>query len=262
MSKLTTEYRRLIVGSETLQALDATLTLLERATGLRIGVLRNSVITAAAPAWIPPGRSWKQLSNHDGPLDRASDGWPPSGRRGPGQRAAHIRFRRTRWWLTALPRLPVARLPEAQYSFVVDSRLLLFHQAYFALLPKLEAAGLTEERDELISTFLAFAECVPDMAERFRIAGLAHEARADTARAVASFEKALAASHVDEHVFMTRLQTCWKALLDRGDVRAALELLLRTILIAPLKHFPELRELILATFEEGRHARPEGQAAG
>jgi hypothetical protein len=119
-------------------------------------------------------------------------------------------------------------------------------------------AGLTAERNDLISTFLAFAERVPDIPERFRIAGLAYEARADAANAVASFEKALLATHVDEHVFMTRLQTFWMALLDKGDVTAALHLLLRFMPMVSLRHLPELRELILATFD----ACTERRAAG
>jgi hypothetical protein len=129
-------------------------------------------------------------------------------------------------------------------------------------LPKLERARWTTERNDLISTFLALADLVPSIAERFRIVGLAYEARADAANAVASFEKALSATHVDEHVFMTRLQTFWMALLDKGDFTAALHLLLKFMPMVPLKHLSELRELILATFEEYGDACAEGRAAG
>jgi tetratricopeptide (TPR) repeat protein len=153
-------------------------------------------------------------------------------------------------------------VPDTQFSFVTDSLLLLFHHAYFALLPRLEKGGRPAERDELVSAFFGFAERVPDVAERYRIAGLAYEAMKDATSAVASFEKALVASHVDDHVFMTRLQTLWMALLDKGDFEAALQLLLKLMPMVPLKHLAELRELILATFQEYGSARHEGRAAG
>ncbi|MBI4610353.1 MAG: hypothetical protein HY726_15245 [Candidatus Rokubacteria bacterium] len=263
MSSLIVEYRRLTVGPEKLPALDAALTLLEKATGLHIRVHRGSVVVTKIPAWIPPVRSWKSLSNLVEKQATGSDGQWLSPRRERNQLLLRIRFLRTEWCLTTLPRhLSAERLPDTQYSFIMESLLLLFHQAYFALLPKLDKAGLRAERDELVSTFFGFAERVPDIAERFRIAGLAYEARADAASAVASFEKALSASHVDEDVFMTRLQTFWMALLDKGDFTAALQLLLKFTPMVSLKQLPELRELILATFLEYGDARTEGGAAG
>ena len=263
MSNLTAEYRQLTVGPETLHALDATLTLLEKATGLQIRVRRGSVIVTKAPAWKPRVQSWKPLSDSIEQLDTASNAQLLSRRHERDEPSVRVRFIRTKWCLITLPRhLSTDRLPEKQYSFIVDTLLLLFHQAYFALLPKLAEAGLTGEHDELISTFSAFAEHVPDIAERFRIEGLASEARGDVTNAVVSFEKALSASHVDEHVFMTRLQTFWMALLDKKDFTAALHLLLKFMPMVPLKHLPELRELILATFEEYGDACTEGRAAG
>lgn len=263
MSNLTAEYRRLTVGPETLHALDATLTLLEKATGLQIRVRRGAVIVTKAPAWTPHVRSWKRLSDLVEHLETARNAPLLSRRHERDALSVRVRFLRTKWCLISLPQhLSEDRLPETQDSFIVDSLLLLFHQAYFSLVPKLAEAGLTEERNDLISTFSAFAEHVPDIAERFRIAGLAYEARGDIANAIVSFEKALSASHVDEHVFMTRLQTFWMALLGKKDFTAALHLLLKFMPMVPLKHLPELRELILATFEEYGDACTEGRAAG
>jgi tetratricopeptide (TPR) repeat protein len=112
-----------------------------------------------------------------------------------------------------------------------------------------------------MSAFFRFAEHVPDIAERFRITGLAHGARGDAEKAVAYFEKALLASHVDEHVFMTRLQTLWMALLDKKDFEPALQLLLKVMPMVPLKYLSELKELILSTFLEHRDVR-NARAAG
>lgn len=262
MSELISEYRKLTSDPESLHALDATLALLERATGLQIHVRGGVITITETSTWTPRDRSWKQLSDLAQRTDRIER---------PGQRPRHqrvhrldtIRLLRTRWCLTALPRrLSANRLPESQHSFVVDTLLLLFHQAYFVLLPRIDKAGWTAERNDLISTFFAFAKSVPDLAERFRVAGLAYEAQSDAANALASFEKALWATHVDEHVFMTRLQTFWMALLDKGDFRAALDLLLGIMPMVPLKHLSELRELISATFEEYGEACTEGRAAG
>lgn len=52
-------YRRL--GS--LHALDATLALVERATGLQIRVHRGKITTTETQNWTPYERSWKQLSD-------------------------------------------------------------------------------------------------------------------------------------------------------------------------------------------------------
>lgn len=260
MNSLIAEYRKLTVGPETLHALDATLALLEKATGLQIRARRSAVMVTKAPAWTPYARSWKTLSDI---IARAAPSQPTMLRPRRGPLSLRVRCVRTQWCLATLPRhLSADRLPESQYSFVIDRLLLLFHQAYFVLLPKIERVGWTAERNDLISTFLAFADLVPSIAERFRIVALAYEARADTANAVASFEKALSAAHVDEHVFMTRLQTFWMALLDKGDFTAALHLLLKVMPTVPLKNLSELRELILATFEEYGEACTGGRVAG
>jgi hypothetical protein len=262
MNELISEYRKLTSGPESLHALDATLALIERATGVQIHVRGGAITATESATWTPRARSWKQLSD----LVRTTDRIERPGqrhRRRRGYLPDAIRLLRTRWCLTALAqRLSANRLPASQHSFVGDSLLLLFHQSYFALLPRIDKAGWTTERNDLISTFFAFAKSVPDPAERFRVAGLAYEARGDAANALASFEKALWATHVDEHVFMTRLQTFWMALLDRGDFRAALDLLLGVMPMVPLKHLPELRELISATFESYGEACTEGRAAG
>jgi len=63
MSNLIAEYRRLTVGSETLHALDATLMLVEKATGLQIRVRRGSVMVTKAPTWTRYAPSWKPLSD-------------------------------------------------------------------------------------------------------------------------------------------------------------------------------------------------------
>lgn len=264
MSELIAEYRELTAGPGSLHALDATLALVERATGLQIRVRRGKITTTETPTWTPHERSWKQLSDL---VQETAAYRIERARQTPGRQRGHLpdrtRFLRTKWCLDALPRgLSADRLPESQYSFVVDTLLLLLHQAYFVLLPRIEKAGWTAGRNDLIATFFAFAEFVPDIAERFRVAGLAYQAQGDVADALASFEKALRATHVDEHVFMTRLQTFWMALLDKGDFRPALDLLLGIMPMVPLKHLSELRELISATFEEYAHACAEGRAAG
>jgi len=263
MSTLISEYRRLTVGREALSALDAALALLERATGIQTRVRHGVLVISGIPTWTPPVASWQSLSVPVARDATVDEGHTLTLRPATGQRALRVRFIRTQWCLTILPpKLSQLRVPDTQYSFVIDCLLLLFHQAYFTLLPKLEAASLATERNTLVSAFFRFAEHVPDIAERFRITGLAHEARRDASRAVASFEKALLASHVDEHVFMTRLQTLWMTLLDKKDFEPALQLLLKVMLMVPLKHLGELKELILSTFSEYRDARANGRVAG
>jgi len=170
---------------------------------------------------------------------------------------------RVNWYLATLPsKLSLDALPNSQYSFIVDALHLLFHQAYFVLLPRVEEANWVAEKNDLVSSFLAFADFVPDIAERFRIEGLVQKTRGEYREALESFLKSLHATHVDEHVFMTRLQTFWMALLDASQFREARDLLLEILPMVPMKHLGEVQEMITDTFEEFGNARAKGRAAG
>jgi tetratricopeptide (TPR) repeat protein len=264
MNKLIAEYRQLVKRPESLNTLDATFSLLERATGLEVRVHGPDLTVKETEAWNQYGGSWKRLPKFRN--EAAAEGFGRLGQRRVEQRARvqdKNRFVRVAWYLDTLPQRPrLENLPESQYSFIIDTLLLLFHQAYFVLLPRLEEAGWTSERRHLISSFFTFSEFVPDIAERFRVAGLAYEAQGDLPNALVSFEKALTATHVDEHAFMTRLQTLWMVLLDRGRFREALDLLLRIMPMVPFRYLTELRQLISETFDEYGAARRNGRAAG
>jgi hypothetical protein len=262
MNTLFSEYRHLLTGRETLAALDSAVTLLEKASGLHVRLRRGLLTITRIPNWTPPVKSWISLAVGD--AFQASANGDRALRVPPGTRHRALRTKiiRTSWCLTALPRqLSAIQVDDTQYAFIMDCSLLLFHQAYFALLPRLEGARWIPVRNTLVSAFFRFAEQVPDIADRFRITGLAHQARGDAVGAAALFEKALLASHVDEHVYMSRLQTLWMALLDKRDFEPALRFLLKVMPIVPLKHLPELTELILSTFAEVS-AVPETRATG
>lgn len=264
MNKLIAEYRQLVKRPESLPALDATFGLLERATGLEVRFHGPDLTVKETEAWNQYDASWKRVPAFR--PEALAEGFGRAKQSRVWQRAQvqdRNRFVRVTWYLSALPqRLRLENLPESQYSFIADTLLLLFHQAYFVLLPRLERAGWTSERSHLISSFFNFSEFVPDLAERFRVAGLAYEAQGDLPNALISFEKALSATHVDEHVFMTRLQTLWMALLDRERFREALDLLLRVMPMVPFMYLAELRQLISETFDEYGAARRNGRAAG
>ncbi len=263
MRNLVTEYRQLLKASESLHTLDRVLALLDQATeqpspaqGVTVRQFQlgdPDALTPYEPSRVPVA----VLRDGD-----AKDAEPPLQQRPPRRVRAqdHSRFLRAQWYLVALPeQLPLRNFSAAQSALILDALLLLFHHAYFVLLPRLEAAQRALST-ELIDSFFRFAAHLPDLAERFRVEGLAYEAKGEPEEALIRFANALRATHTDEHVFMTRLQTFWMSLLDRGDFRGALNLLLETVRMVPLSRLSELQELISDTFTEYGAACAAGRA--
>ena len=75
-------------------------------------------------------------------------------------------------------------MPESQYSLLMETLLIVFHQAFFALLPK-----LSEEREDLLKAFLSFAGQFPSRADRFQIEGLVQLESGETDAATESFRR-------------------------------------------------------------------------
>jgi hypothetical protein len=164
--------------------------------------------------------------------------------------AAARRAREVVWLLSSVSKqLDHCRedVPEDQYSLLMDTLLLVFHQAYFALLPK-----AAREREALLQAFADLSTALPRPQDRFQIMGLVQIERADFDAAADSFRAALAATHSDEHDFMTRLQMLWTVLMERARYQEAFDCLLDIYPRASRNDLPEIAALLRQVFLDSR----------
>ncbi|HAI70071.1 MAG TPA: hypothetical protein DCM38_11640 [Gammaproteobacteria bacterium] len=141
---------------------------------------------------------------------------------------------------------------KSKYSLFLDTCLVLFHQAYFALLPELKTD--TPEKKVLLLAFKAFANQVPRETDRYDLLGLYYEAVEDYGQVADCHQKVLRLTHSDAHEFMTVLQTLWSFLVEQERFREALCVLLETYPRVLRRDLEEFNELILMTFElQGKH---------
>jgi hypothetical protein len=138
-------------------------------------------------------------------------------------------------------------IPEEQYSLLMDTLLLVFHQAYFALLPR--AKG---HRDALLQAFRGFADSLPSLADRFQVAGLVEIELGQTEAACEAFAASLAATPSQEHDFLTRVQMVWSTLMDGGLVAEAFKCLEEVAPRFTRIDFDEFQQLQAATFAEAQ----------
>lgn len=169
------------------------------------------------------------------------------------------RIQGTSWALTTLASdvdALSARMPHEQYSFLMDVLLLVFHQAYFTVLP---AAG--RRRAELLSSFDQFAALVPNAADRFQITGFVLLEKGNIDAAVHSFRAALAATHSDQHDFLTRLQLLWMTLMEHQRWSDAFRCLLDVYPRVPRTDLEEVSGMLQQTFEESQRPQPRRKPA-
>jgi tetratricopeptide (TPR) repeat protein len=136
---------------------------------------------------------------------------------------------------------------KSKYSLLLDTGLILFHQAYFALLPALNANK--PEKKLLLSAFQEFAHQVPSDADRYDLLGLYYEAIEDEVAATECHKNVLRLTHSEAHEFMTVVQTFWSFLVEQQKFREALDVLLETYPRVLRRDLEEFNELILMTFE-------------
>lgn len=142
-----------------------------------------------------------------------------------------------------------AHVPNAQYSLLMDSLLLLFHQAYFALLPD---AG--DQREHLLDVFVDFADVVPRTADRFQILGLVRSAEEEFEEAADAFRSSVLAAHADDHDFLSRVQLCWTQLMAHGRDDEAFKFLMDTSYCVTRSDLEEFNGLLLQTYRAS-HAK-------
>lgn len=145
------------------------------------------------------------------------------------------------------------RLEGHDYSLLADALLVLFHQSYFALLPRLEPKGF--DRIALLRSYVYLSSLFSATADQFRIQGLVAIAIGDFGAAGKAFQAALSATHSDEHDFMTRLQALWMTMLEHGQYREALNLLVELYPKVARDDLGEFADLIRRTFDAAEAAK-------
>ena len=166
------------------------------------------------------------------------------------------RTRRIVWAMNRLPAIleeNARHISEAEYSHVLDVLLLTFHHAYFAWLPK-----LTKERSlrsALLNAFEEFAALVPNLADRYHVTGLVNATRGEMGRAIEDFRACLAATHADDHDFMSSLQLLWMFLLEQRRYRDAMTLLSDVYPRVARADLDEMKTLLLETFQAATESR-------
>lgn len=224
MVDLISEYQSLLRAEESLGALDRAIDLTRR---------------VAQGGRIVNRRRWPRLVGEDGGTHKESTS--PTVRR--ILEVANV--------LRSLPlRAQEPDVPEAQFSLLMDTLLIVFHQAYFSLLPK--AAG---RRAALLQAFDAFADELPNLADRFQVKGLVHLERGQVEQAVQAFQAALAATPSDRHDFLTRVQMLWSLLIEHDRVRDAFNCLQEVGPRVTRIDFEEFQNLLKTTFEEAQKPR-------
>jgi len=225
MQNITAEYHALLTAEESLTALDGAIALARR---------------IAPGAGRARGGRWLDIIN--------GNGGPGASSSGHTERPNSRRVYEVTSILSALP-AEAARhdVPEEQYSLLMDTLLLVFHHAYFALLPK--AKG---DRDSLLKAFRAFGDSLPRLADRFQVAGLVEIELGRTDAACEAFGASLAATPSQEHDFLTRLQMVWSTLMDGGLVSEAFKCLQEVAPRVTRIDFDEFQGLVAATFAEAQ----------
>jgi tetratricopeptide (TPR) repeat protein len=224
MQNLISEYRRLLTADDSIQTLDDTIALARHiALGEKKTVRRNGW------ACISTESSAMALPQHSGTRSATA--------------------RRVRDAVSLLSNVPSVEarsdVPEEQYSLLIDTLLVLFHQAYFVLLPKIK-----NERRFLLEAFSSFARSLPNWADRYQVSGLVDLELGRVEPASESFRAALAATPSDQHDFLSRVQMFWSTLMDRGEVSYAFACLQAVAPRVTRIDFDEFQGLVAATFAE------------
>jgi hypothetical protein len=223
MSDIVSEYRELLTSDESIASLENAIRL---AAQIATGNRRSD------------GKGWYRLLKAS-PLRSKRTG-----------SATAQKLKEVQWALFTLPRQVTRhldRLPEDQYSLLMDALLIVFHQAYFALLPRSGAA-----RARLLGIFESFSETLPRAADRFQTTGLIEIERGRRDAAAESFRAAVASTHSDDHDFVTRVQMMWTVLMEQKRWRDAFQILMDVYARAARNDLDEVRYMLSETFNASR----------
>jgi hypothetical protein len=148
-------------------------------------------------------------------------------------------------------------------SLVLDACMLLFHQAYFALMPTLNAPRWKAERLLLLEAFRRLAHHTSHCSDALGVLALYYDALDKEDIAVLYYLDAISATNSDSHEFMSVLQAAWTFCIERHRYREALEVLLGVNSRVVRSDVLELHEMGMLTFDLLRgYYDPRRRSAG
>ncbi len=169
MQELIDRYRQLVVAKESVETLAHALELVEDVMGIRLRWTGGRLEALGIAKKGPPD----QLSTY---MAAELKGLPELAQVGGRRRRTRLRREkqavavRAAVILAAVPALADEMrppLPGHRHSLLVDACLVVFHQAYFALLPELGTREWEDERRLLTESFPRFAQHVPQVSDRY-----------------------------------------------------------------------------------------------
>jgi hypothetical protein len=269
VADLVQQYHRLLTEDETIENFDTSIRLVEDLVGARIEWQHEKLALQCLrlerqqnfdPFFARLGDAVQQFQTDD--VAEAIEG-----RRGT---EAHIeqqtRVMKAAFAMSIFPGLVEqhARLfTNGRGSFVLDACMLLFHQAYFALMPMLNVPCWTAERLLLLGAFRRLAHHSSHCSEALGVLALYYDALDKEDIAVLYYQDAISVTNSDSHEFMSVLQAAWTFCIERHRYREALEVLLSVNTRVVRSDIIELREMSLLTFDLMRsYYDPRRRSAG
>jgi len=252
MQELIDRYRQLVVAEESVETLDHALELVEDVMGIRLQWTEGRLEALGIAEKGPPDELSTYMAGELEGLD-----FPELAQVGGRRRRTRLRRKkqavvvRAAVTLAAVPALADDMRPplaERRHSLLVDACLVVFHQAYFVLLPELGTREWEDERRLLTESFPRLAQHLPQVSDRYTVLALYHDASGEWERAARFYREALLATHSDDHEFMTTLQTCWSFLIEHQMFQQAFDLLLENYPRIARQDLDEVRELMALTF--------------
>jgi hypothetical protein len=135
--------------------------------------------------------------------------------------------------------------------FLRDVQSLIFNLVVHFLLEELAALNLADERSTLVNELFMHTVTVwdDDVAHQCYLRAMLFDAIGQPGSADAALLAAFRATGPDDHDYMTKAQTYWNHLIDRGDVTAAEGFAVYLARAVPFELLGEVRELMRATYE-------------
>ncbi|MCI0448662.1 MAG: hypothetical protein L0Y79_02610 [Chlorobi bacterium] len=110
------------------------------------------------------------------------------------------------------------------YSFIMDTTFIVYHNAYFALLPSFDVESA--EYGHLIKIFLEYSTHLNNPEDVYQIKAMAFEAQNKYNLAKEYYYKSLLSTSSDDPSFPASLQDYWSFLVEKKNVDEALDMLL------------------------------------
>jgi len=251
------EYRRLLVAQASLPALDSAIELMERIACVEIADpgLDKAIADLDHQASAEEECRRRLSERLQDYLESSFEDARLRRRR----KRDLIRLQAEVWRTASAVRIPgflasrPVEISPARESLLLDAGLVVFHHAYFALLPAVPV-GFQGERNLLFQSFLEFSSDLTSGSDRERVRALVHEALGDPILAAEHYRQALDAASPDRHDYLSLVHMAWAHAVERNRLREAMTILLESAARVRAEDYAEIKDLVLETLEMQRTA--------